>query len=83
MADMKQCKQCNGLFLYTTNNQLCFSCSQSNEFEFRKIKEYLKLHPRSSIGTIATQLDISVSSIQKFIDEGRLEMIGKSVYVED
>lgn len=83
MAEFKQCKECYGMFLYTTNNQLCFCCSQRNEQEFQKIKAYLRLHPKSSIGTIATELDISVATIQKFIDEGRLEMLDTTVRVED
>lgn len=77
MAELKQCKECNGTFLYITNDQQCLSCSQKNELEFQKIKSYLKQFPRSSIGTIATVLDISVANIQKYIDQGRLEMIEK------
>ena len=78
MAEAKQCKQCNGTFIYTTNDQLCLSCSQMNELEFQKIKEYLKQHPRSSIGTIATVLDINVANIQKYVDEDRLEVVVKA-----
>lgn len=77
MAEAKQCKECNGTFLYTTNDQLCLSCSQKNELEFQRIKEYLKHHPRSSIGVVATALDINVAHIQKYIEEGRLEMVVK------
>ncbi len=79
MAELKQCKECNGTFLYTTNDNLCLTCSQKNELEFAKIKEYLKSHPKSSIGTVATILDISVANIQKFIDQGRLEMVDKVI----
>ena len=74
----KQCKECNGLFIYVTNNQQCLGCSQKNELEFQKIKEYLRQFPRASIGVIATILDISVSNIQKYIDQGRLEMVEKA-----
>ena len=79
MAEPKKCKQCGGTFLYTTNDDLCFSCIQKDELEFKKIKIFLKVHPRSSIGTISTTLDISVATIQKFIDEGRLEMVDKII----
>ncbi len=77
MAELKQCKECNGMFQYTTSNNLCLSCSQRNELEFQRIKNFLKQHPRSSIGTIATTLDIKVSIIQKYIDQGRLEILEK------
>jgi hypothetical protein len=79
MAEPKKCRQCGGTFLYTTNDDLCFSCIQKNELEFKRIKSFLKEHPRSSIGTISTTLDISVATIQKFIDEGRLEMVDKII----
>lgn len=78
MAEPKQCKECNGTFQYTTNGQLCLSCSQRNELEFQRIKSYLQQFPKSSIGTVATILDVSVANIQKFIDQGRLEMISRS-----
>jgi len=78
MAELKQCKGCNGTFQHTTNDNLCLSCSQKNELEFQRIKEYLKRFPNSSIGTVATILDISVANIQKYIDEGRLEMVEKN-----
>ena len=77
MAESKQCRQCNGTFLYTTSDQLCLNCSQNNELEFQRIKSYLQQFPKSSIGTIATALDISVSNIQKYVDEGRLDIVGK------
>ena len=77
MAGSKQCKECNGTFLYTTTDQLCLSCSQKNELEFQRIKEYLKQHPRSSIGVVATALDINVANIQKYVEEGRLDLVEK------
>ncbi|EMS70084.1 hypothetical protein [Ruminiclostridium cellobioparum] len=77
MAETKQCKECMGMFQYTTSDGLCLTCSQRNELEFKKIKNYLKLNPRATIGKIATDLDIKVAHIQKFVDEGRLEIIDK------
>ncbi|HEY5562805.1 MAG TPA: MerR family transcriptional regulator [Clostridiaceae bacterium] len=79
MTELKQCKDCNGTFQYTTNDQQCLTCSQKNELEFQQIKSYLRQHPKSSIGAIATILDISVSNIQKYLDEGRLEIIEKPI----
>ncbi|ACL77635.1 MerR family transcriptional regulator [Ruminiclostridium cellulolyticum] len=77
MAEPKRCKECNGIFQYVTSKQLCLSCSQKDEFEFRRIKEFLKDNPKSSVSMVASSLDISVSHIQKFIDEGRLEIVVK------
>ena len=77
MAESKKCKECSGIFLYTTIDGLCLSCSQKNELVFKKIKSYLEMYPRSTVGRIATELDINVSIIQKFIDEGRLEILDK------
>lgn len=74
---MKQCIQCAGLFQYITRDGLCFACSQKNELEFKRIKSYLEMHPRSTVGIISTELGINVSVIQKFMDEGRLEIVEK------
>jgi len=82
MAEPKQCKECNGTFLYTTYDNLCFSCSQKSELEFQRIKEYLKQFPKSSIGTVSTALSITVVRIQRYIDEGRLEMVENTIKVE-
>ncbi len=77
MSESKQCRECGGKFLYTTNDQLCLSCSQKNELEFQKIKTFLMYNPRSSAALIATELGVSVAIIQRFIDQGRLEIIEK------
>lgn len=77
MAETKQCKECMGNYQYTTSDGLCLSCSQRNDLEFKKIKSYLRLNPRATIGKIATDLDIKVAHIQRFVDEGRLEIIEK------
>ncbi len=77
MAEPRRCKECCGTFQYVTSEQLCLSCSQKNESEFRRIKEFLKDNPKSSVSMVASSLDINVSHIQKFIDEGRLEIVGK------
>ncbi|PYG89214.1 hypothetical protein LY28_01037 [Ruminiclostridium sufflavum DSM 19573] len=79
MPEPRKCKQCNRTFLYTTNDDLCFSCIQKNDMEFKKIRNFLKEHPRASIGTVSTMLDISVATIQKLIDDGRLEMADKLI----
>lgn len=78
MANEKKCKECGGTFLYVTTDQLCLSCSQRNELEFQKIKEFLKHHPKSSVSLVATELDINVVRIKEFIQQGRLEIIDKN-----
>ncbi len=77
MVEAKQCKECLGSFQYITSDGLCLGCTQKNELEFNRIKSYLKMYPRSSIGKIATELDIKVANIQRFVDEGRLEIVEK------
>lgn len=77
MTEPKRCKECNGTFQYVSSEQLCLSCSQKNDSEFRRIKEFLKDNPKSSVSMVASSLDINVSHIQKFIEEGRLEIVDK------
>lgn len=77
MSESKQCRECGGTFLYTTYDQLCLNCSQKNEQEFQMIKAFLKQRPRASAALIATELGINISSIHRFIEQGRLEIIEK------
>lgn len=77
MAELKQCKECKCTYQYVNSEQLCLSCSQKNESEFRRIKEFLRQNPKSSVSMVASALDINVSVIQKFIEEGRLEIVNK------
>lgn len=74
---MKQCVQCSGQFEYLTSDGLCLKCSQKTDLDFKRIKNYLEMHPRSTVGVISTELSVSVSVIQKFMDEGRLEIVEK------
>ncbi len=75
---MKQCVQCSEQFEYLTSDGLCFKCSQKTDLDFKRIKNYLEMHPRSTVGVISTELGIAVSVIEKFMDEGRLEIVEKA-----
>lgn len=77
MQISKQCAECGGNFLHVNSDGLCLKCSQKDKLDFSKIKEYLMDHPGSSMAAISAELNISTARIQKYIDEGRIEIINK------
>lgn len=76
MPDVRNCKRCGRIFNYIGGAPLCQACKDDDEDEFKKIKEYLYANPGAPMSLVATELDISVEKIKRFLREGRLEIVG-------
>lgn len=46
-----------------------------DEENFKRIKEYLDQHPKATILQVAVDLDITVKMIERYLREGRLEIV--------
>ncbi|HOM03762.1 MAG TPA: flagellar protein [Acetivibrio sp.] len=78
MIDISTCEICGKLY----NNphgffRVCPICYESDEYEFKKIKDYLNLHPSAKIFDVVTDLNISVKQIKRYLRESRLEILEK------
>ncbi|MBZ4667331.1 MAG: hypothetical protein JG775_483 [Defluviitaleaceae bacterium] len=69
------CARCGKLYEYNGISDYCPICMQYDEAIFQKIKEYLNEHPKATVIQVATDLDIPVKMIKKYLREGRLEIV--------
>ncbi|NLY42399.1 MAG: MerR family transcriptional regulator [Clostridiaceae bacterium] len=76
--NMKNCARCGKLFTHIAGPPLCVKCREEDEKDFKKVKEYLYEHRGATVTEVATDLDIPVARLKRFIKEGRLEVIEDS-----
>jgi flagellar operon protein (TIGR03826 family) len=76
MPEVRNCKRCNKIFNYIGGAPICSDCKQEDEVNFKKVKEYLYDHPKSSIYDVSKELEISIQTIKSYLKEGRLEIVG-------
>lgn len=72
--EVKVCKSCKRLFQYITGPEICPNCKQAEEDLFQKVKEYLIKNPGESMHIVSEETGVSVSLIEKFLKQGRLEV---------
>ena len=66
------CKHCKKIFKAPIRTDCCNECRQFDKDSFEDIKRYLEEYPNSNAMQIATALEIPVSVILQYIDEGYL-----------
>ncbi len=77
MAEITNCKKCGKMFTYSSfGPKLCNQCKNSEEEEFKTIKEYIYNNPGATISEISSVLGVSTAKITRYLKEGRLEIIG-------
>ena len=72
--EVKACKNCKSLFQYITGPQICSKCKTVEEEMFQRVKEYLRENPGESMNIVSEETEVSVSLIEKFLRQGRLEV---------
>lgn len=66
------CKHCKRIFKTPMRTVCCNECRQFEKEPFEDIKSYLTEFPNSNAMQIATALEIPVTTIIQYIDEGYL-----------
>lgn len=74
----RECARCHNLFDSNGLDVVCPACYPIEENEFRRIKEYLTLHPGASSNEVMNELKVSLKSIRRYLKEDRLEIIGEN-----
>ena len=69
------CRYCKKIFRSAIRRTCCDSCKEKDDIFFEKIKNYLELYPNSNALQISEGLEVDVTEILRFIDEGRLNMV--------
>jgi hypothetical protein len=70
-VEPKSCKECGKLFLGF--GDLCPECKAKEEEDYRKVKDFLRKYPKSSIEVIEEATGVPEKKIRKFVQEGRLQ----------
>lgn len=78
MPDVRNCRRCNKIYNYIGGAPICPECKQQDEVNFKRVKEYLYEHPKSSLFDVSKELEISVQQIKAYLKEGRLEIVGEN-----
>lgn len=73
--EVKTCKRCNKLFQYLTGPVICNVCKQEEETIFIQVKEYIREHKGATIEEVSHETGASIALIEKFLKQGRLEVI--------
>ena len=75
MIEVKNCKRCGKIFNHIGGPQICPDCKLKEEEEFGRIKEYLEDNPKAALAKVAEDLELSISTIERYIKNGRLETL--------
>lgn len=78
MGDLRNCRRCGKLFVYT-GSPLCNQCREQDDEVFVRIKEYIEENPRCTTIEVAEALDIPIEKILQFLREGKLELSKENV----
>ena len=70
--DVRNCKQCSKLFNYIGGAPICPECVKKSEDKFEDVKKYIYDHPRCGIQEVASEMEISIAQIRKWLRDERL-----------
>ncbi|SNS49299.1 flagellar operon protein TIGR03826 [Anaerovirgula multivorans] len=72
--ELRNCEKCGRTFAYTGSN-FCSRCSnESEEEDFKKVKNYLYDHSGATIVEVSEATEVSEKQILKFLRENRIEI---------
>jgi len=77
MPDLRNCRRCGKMFNYI-GVPICPTCVESDEADFKRVKEYLYQNPGASMSEVSSVLEISIEKITRYLRDGRLEIVGGS-----
>ncbi len=70
--DVRNCKQCGKVYNYIGGAPICPECVKAAEDKFDEVKQYIYDHPKCGIQEVATEMEVSVAQIRKWLKEERL-----------
>ncbi|MGF7184160.1 transposase-like protein [Desulfitispora alkaliphila] len=79
MQEEQLCLRCKEPFFSQANQSLCNRCA---ELLFNKVKEYINAYSYNSIQDIADNTGVEKKLINKWLREGRLELVSADALAE-
>ena len=70
--EVTSCTKCGKLFNYIHGPRLCPDCIRKLDEKFSEVKKYVYEHPRVGLNELASEMDVSVGQIKRWIREERL-----------
>lgn len=76
--DVHTCRKCKKLFNYMVGPEICPTCRDRMEEEFKKVKEYIRENPNVNVKTVAEECEVDIGQIRQWVREERLEFSSDS-----
>lgn len=74
MPEIKNCKRCRKIMMYTMGPMLCEDCKKLDEEEFIRVRKFVREYPGATMQEASEATEVSQASIHKYLKEGRLEV---------
>ncbi len=78
MAEIKNCRRCRKIIMYTMGPQLCEDCKKLEEEEFQKVRKFVRDYPGATIQEVSAATEVPQNTIHKYLKDGRLEVAENS-----
>lgn len=73
MPEIRNCPRCGKIFTYV-GRAICNRCIETEENEFKIVKEFVYDNPGATISEVSQETGVSVDKIMRFLREERLEI---------
>lgn len=74
MPEIKNCRRCRKIIMYSSGPQLCDDCKKIEEEEFTKVRKFVRDYPGATIQEVSAATEVSQNTIHKFLKDGLLEV---------
>lgn len=69
---LSSCKRCKRIFNYISGEEICDFCKRENESALKRVVEYLREYPNSTMEEVCEDCDVKPSLVWKFIQKGSI-----------
>lgn len=78
---LRNCIRCEKMFSHPSQ-KICPACHREEQEEFRKVSDYLKENPKAPVGKVVEDTEVSYTTIEEYIREGRLKVIPTGITLQ-
>ncbi len=78
MAEVRNCRKCKRIIMWSMGPQLCEDCKKLEEEEFNKVRKFVRDFPGASVQEVSDATEVSQATIHKYLKDGRLEVAENS-----
>lgn len=69
--DLRNCPECGKVFAFIRTN-LCSSCQQIDEENFKKVRMFIAKNPGEDIVTVSKETEVSENKIIRYLRDGKI-----------